>query len=436
MTDCAAKVRPAGHANCFSSEPVDIALQRRRLRPGIVAFGAAALLLAAGTTFGLARLRAAPPRVDSRSVWLGTVERSSIPREVRGPGKLVADGVHFTTAVLAGRVEEVRLEPGDPVEPDTIVAVLVNPEATLNALETERALTAAHAELGSVRAQAEIRRLEQQQAVDAARAKANEARRRRTASERLAEYDLVAGLELASVREQANEFEAAVDNEQRRLEALERATDAQVRAKDAEAERLAALYRHLQERLADLTVRAGASGVVQKIDVEPGQWVVPGTFLALITRPDELRAELRISETQARDVGPGQRALVDLRSSQVEGAVTRIEPAAVNGTVLVHVELPRPLPSGARPDLNVDGVIEVERLEDVLHIARPSFSEENTRIGLFRLEDDGRTAARTPVRLGRGSATRIEVLEGLELHDRVILSDMSRWDSVDRVRIE
>jgi HlyD family secretion protein len=404
--------------------------KRKRWILGIA--GAAVLVTASA---GLARLEPAAPSVDRAGVWVDTVRQGTMLRQVRGPGTLVPEQIRYISAVTAGRVEQLMVEPGMSVTPETELLLLSNPEVQLQAMEAQRQLAASAANLANLRAQLENQRLNQEAAVASVRSQHREAMRQAEASRELAERGLIPTLEFRRVEDTADELSQRLAIEEKRLEFLAASMEAQLAAQLSEVERLESLAALNQSYLQSLAVVAGAGGVLRELPLQEGEWVNPGSRLAVVVQPGRLRAELRIPETQAKDVVVGQTASIDTRNGIVAGRVTRIDPAVQNGTVTVDIALEGELPRGARPDLSVDGVIEIERLEDVIYTGRPAYGQAESTIGLFKLEEDGRHARRSVVRLGRSSVNTIEVVSGLQPGDIVILSDMGQWDSADRVRL-
>ena len=403
---------------------------RRWILGGI---GLAAVLL---MTVALSRLEPAAPTVEMAGVWMDTVERGTMVRQVRGPGTLVPEQIRYISAVTAGRVERVFLEPGAQVTPETELVALSNPDVQLQLMEAQRAVAASDAALANLRATLENQRLTQQGSVATIRSQYREAMRQVEVNRELAERGLLARNELRRSEDNAAELATRLEIEEEKLDFLEASNQAQLRAQMAEIERLRGLSAFQQRYVQSMRVTAGTTGVLREMSLQEGQWVNPGDRLAVVVQPGRLKAELRIPETQARDLAIGQRAAVDMRSAVIPGRVIRIDPAATNGTVTVDIALEGELPRGARPDLSVDGTIEIERLENVLHVGRPAYGQAESTVGLFRLEPDGDHARRVSVQLGRSSVNTIEIRNGLQEGDVVILSDMSAWDAQDRVRIK
>ena len=405
----------------------------RRRRPYVLALlGGLGLV---GITVGLGRLADAPPSVERSAVWIDTVRHGELLRQVSGPGTLVPEEIRWVTATTVGRVERIHLEPGSKVERDTVLVELSNPDLELEALKAERQLKIAEADLANLRATMDIERLTQKSVIASVRIEHREAKRRAEAEARLAEAEIVGALEFARTMEREEELAGRLEIEQERARILDEAVEARGAAQDAQVERLRDLARFQAEQVESLRVRAGLDGVLQELPLEVGQRVSPGTLLAKVVQPDRLKAELRIPEAQAKEVQHGQQVQVDTHNGIVPGHVVRIDPAVQRGTVKVDVALDGELPRGARPDLSVDGRIELERLRDVLYTGRPAFGRSNSRISLFKLAAGGSTATRVVVSLGGSSVSEIEILEGLEEGDRVILSDMSEWDGADRIEL-
>jgi len=402
---------------------VDVPRQRSRSeryrRPALVGAGVAVLLLVG---FAVSRLEPAVPSVDRGTIWTDTVARGEMLREVRGPGTLVPENIRLIPATSGGRVERIHARPGDQVTPGTLLLELSNPDIQLEALDAQRQLAQAEAEVVNLEATLETQRLTQVAAVAGLRAEAREATRRAEADEELAGRNLIARNEVARSRDRAAEFEERLRAAQDQLRVLERSADARMRVQVAQVQRLRAIVSFHESRTASMQVVAGAEGVLTELPLQVGQWVMPGSTLARIEEPGRLRAVLRIPETQARDLAIGQPARVDTRSGIVPGRVVRIDPAVQNGAVTVDVVLEGELPRGARADLSVDGTIEVERLDDVLYVGRPAYAQPESSAGLWRLSADGTTAERVSVRLGRASVNTIEVIEGLAAGEEVILA--------------
>jgi HlyD family secretion protein len=399
-------------------------------------YGGLAVLGLALATAGLRSLKPAAPSVDRAAVWIDSVQRGPLLIEVRGPGTLVPERVRWISAVTAGRVEKRLAEPGQEVNPDTELLELSNPDVQLEALESERQLTVAQGDRVNMRTSLETTRLNQEGNVAAAKSAYLDAKRNAEASSDLARKELISSMEASRAQDRVVELQTRYEVEEKRLAVMTEATDSQLRLQDAQVSRLRAVVDFQRERIRSMKVMAGAHGVLQELPLEVGQWAQSGAVLARLVEPGRLKAVLRIPETQAKDLTIGQPAAIDTRNGIVKGAVARIDPAVQNGTVTVDVRLEGEMPRGARPDLSVDGTIQVERLDNVLHVGRPAYGQANSTVGLFKLAADGREATRVNVRLGRTSVNTVEVLGGLQPGEKVIISDMSRWDGVDRVRVE
>lgn len=386
-------------------------------------------------TVALSRLGPAAPSVDRSTIWSDVVKRGEMVRQVRGPGTLVSEQIRWIVALTAGRVERVLLDPGAEVDSSTIILLLSNPDVEIQALEAQRQLTSEEAYLVELKTRLESQRLSQASLVATVRSQYKEAQRNLGRDEDLAEQGLISDIALQNSRDRAKELETRVEIEEQRLEVMTDAVESQLEAQRAQVGRLRSIAIFKQNLVESMEVVAGVSGVLAEMPLEEGQWVRPGDYLARVVQPGRLRAELRIPETQARDVAIGQRAWIDTRNDTIPGRVVRIDPAVQSGSVMVDVRLEGALPKEARPDLSVDGTIELERLNDVLYVGRPAYGQANSLVGLFKVVDGGRAAVRVTVRLGRASVSTIEVVEGLSVGDEVILSDMSAWDEHDRVRL-
>jgi HlyD family secretion protein len=412
----------------------DIA-EKKKKRRIVIAVGAAAGILL--ITLGLSRLKPAAPSVDKSAIWMDTVKRGPMLRQVRGPGTLVPEDIRYISAETDGHIEKlVRLPGGTPVQPDTILIEMSNPVLERDALDADSQLRAAQAELINQRAQSDRQIMDQQATAATVRSDFHQAELQAATNEGLYKEGLIADLTVKLSRVRAEELETRNGIEEKRVKSVADAAEAQVAVQEAHVEQLKALAALKRSQKDALHVRAGISGVLQELPVQVGQQVAPGTTLAKVADPNKLKAQLKIPETQAKDVQIGQPASIDTRNGVVSGKVTRIDPAVINGTVTVDVAFTEALPEGARPDLSVDGTIELDRLTDVLYVGRPAFGQEKSQIGLFRLNADGDEATRVKVRLGKTSVNTVEVLEGLKAGDKVILSDMSAWDAYDRVRLK
>lgn len=411
----------------------DLSRQRRRKR---VILGAAGVLAALVITLGLSRLKPAAPSVEQTTLWIDTVKRGPMLRQVRGPGSLVPEEIRLISAPTEGRVERILLQPGTPVTPSSVLLVLSNPELVREALDTVWELKAAQAALTNVRVGLESQLMNQKAAAATVQADYKQALLQAETNEGLFKEGLIADLTLKLSTVRAEELKIRHDLEQQRLVIAADSAKAQVAVSEAQVQQLRALSDLKRSQVEALQVRAGIEGVLQELPLQTGQRVMPGTMLARVVQPLKLKAQIRIAETQAKDIEIGQPASIDTRNGIVPGRVSRVDPASQNGTVTVDVALGADLPRGARPDLSVDGTIELDRLSDVIFVGRPAFGQEQSQVGLFRLNKDGDHATRVKVRLGKSSVNTVQILEGLIPGDRVILSDMSAWDSFDRVRLD
>lgn len=398
-------------------------------------YGGLAIVGAVLATLGLSRLDPSAPVVDRATIWMDTVERGTMLREVRGPGTLVPEQIRLIPAVTAGRVERRHLQPGTEVTAETVLLELSNADVQRELLEAERQLTAAQAQYVSLQSTLENQVLNQESLVAQTRSQYREAQRQVEANEALASQQLIAPMELQRSRDTADELAERLEIERQRLESLRRSQEPQVSAQRSQVSRLREIVAFQRGLVESMKVVAGVAGVLQEMPVEEGQWVTPGLLLARVVQPGRLKAELRVPETQATEVVVGLDAVIDTRNGLIQGRVVRVDPAVQNGTVTVDVALEGELPRGARPDLSVEGTIQIDRLDDVLYIGRPTFGQANSTVGLFRLDEDRTQATRAQVRLGAGSVNQVQIVDGLEAGDVVILSDMSNWESADRVRL-
>ena len=393
----------------------------------------AALMLA---TVAISRLRPAAPSVERGTLWMDTVRTGPMVREVRGPGTLVPEQVRWVSAVTAGRVERKLVQPGVRVTASTILLELSNPDVQIQLLQAQRQLTDAQAQVVSLKTSLETQRLTQSSLVAQIRTEYRDAIRRAAADSSLAADDLISRGDYERSRDKATELIERLQLEQQRLTLYTENIHSQLAVQEEQVGRLRAVA-DFQRNLVDaMVVRAGADGVLQELPLEVGQWATSGATLAKVVQPEKLKAVLRIPETQAKDLSLGQVASVDTRNGLAAGHVMRIDPASQNGTVTVDIALDGTLPKGTRPDLSVDGTIEIERLGEVMSMGRPAYGQANSAVGIFRMVPGTDDAERVRVDLGRSSVNRIEVVHGLQPGDVVILSDMSRWDAVERVRVK
>ena len=408
-------------------------LKRRRLRR--IGFGIVAVVVVVGASLALARMEPAPPTADADTLLIDAVKRGPFTRQVRGPGTLVPEDTRWIPATTEGRVERIRLQPGASVTADSVILELSNPQVEQEALNARLLLQSAQAQAENLRVQYENDLLTLESQLAALEAEYEQARLNADTQEALAKQQLASELERRQAHLRADTLARRVQIEHKRLESTRNSLEARLRVPRASVDQAQAVVQLNDERLQSLKVRAGFAGVLQVVPVEVGQRVGPGTNLARVADPGRLKAALQISETQAKDIEVGQVAEIDTRSAIIPGRVTRKDPAAANGTVTVDVIPTEPLPRGAVPDLSVDGTIQLERLDNVLYVSRPSLAQENSAVGLFRLAGGGRDAQRVRVAFGRASVTSIVVVTGLAEGDRVILSDMSQYDAFDTVRL-
>ncbi|HZS57955.1 MAG TPA: HlyD family efflux transporter periplasmic adaptor subunit [Gemmatimonadaceae bacterium] len=397
---------------------------------------AGAIVVVGALSVSVSKLESRPPSVEKSTLWIDSVRRGTMLRQVRAPGTLLPEHVRIISAVTAGRVEELPIKAGVTVTPESEICLLTNPDVQLQALDAQRQLSLAQGSLLTLKQTLETQKLAEAAAVTTAEMNANEADRQVTVFESLDKKGLAGTNELAKARDAAKAAQENLQIEKDRLKVLSESIDQQVALAADQVERLKAIDKFRESLVASMHVTAGEPGVLQEMPLLLGEWVVPGTILARVAQPGKLKAVLSVPETQAKDVVIGQVVSVDTRNGIVPGRVQRIDPAVNAGTVGIDVSLEGPLPSGARADLSVDGTIEIERLDNVLYVGRPAFGQPDGTISLFAIGPDGHTAVRKTVKLGKSSVTTIEVLQGLAVGDRVIISDMSAWDNVNKVRVE
>jgi HlyD family secretion protein len=398
-------------------------------------YGAIVVVLVPLVTWGLNRLKPAAPSVDRAVVWVDTVKRGPMLRQVRGLGTLVPEDIRWIAATTDGRVEKIVLRPGAKVQPDSVILELSNPELQQTTFDAGWQRKGAEADLNNLKAQLETELLNQRAAAATVESDYKQAKLTNETNEELYKSGLTSELILKQSQVRAQELATRNQIEQDRVASYERSAKARVAAAEATVERFRALEHLRQSQLDALKLRAGVSGILQLVVVEEGQRFTAGTNLARVADPARLKAQVRIAETQAKDIVIGQLGSIDTRNGIVEGHVARIDPSVVNGTVTVDVTFTGELPQGARPDLTVDGTIEIERLTDVVYVGRPAFGQEKSTVGLFKLTEGGQEAVRVQVKLGRSSVNTIEILDGLKPGDQVILSDMSAQDQFDRIRL-
>jgi HlyD family secretion protein len=410
----------------------DISKAKRKKR---LLYGFIAALMLVAITVLLARLKPAAPSVERNLVWIDTVKRGQMLRQVRGLGTLVPEEIRWIAARTQGRVDKILLRPGAKVTPESNILTLTNPDVEQAATNAESQLKASEAELLNLRVTLQSGVLQAESIAASATADFEQSRIQAEVNEQLAKDGLISALDLRLSKVRAEQHATRHSIEQRRFQFAKDTIDPQLAVKQAEVDRLRAIAKLRRDEVDALVVRSSMNGVLQLLPVEVGAQVNPGFNLARVADPTRLKAEIRVAETQAKDIQIGQPASIDTRNGVVEGRVSRIDPSVQNGTVTVDVIIAGDLPRGARPDLSVDGTIELERLDEVVHVGRPAFGQERSTVGIFKLDADGVHAVRTQVKLGRSSVNTIEIVDGLQPGDRVILSDMSQWDANDRIKL-
>ena len=413
------------------ARPATVA-KKKKIRRAIMATSGLVVIIL--VTIGVSRLKPAAPGVDRAAVWIDTVKRGPMLRLVRGSGTLVPEDIRWINTTTQGRVERILLRPGAQVTPDSVILVLSNPELQQSVQDAQLAHQSALAAYANRKAELERALLQQQAELASVETNYNNAKLNLEAQEELLKDGLVSELQVKQFRSQTADLKNRLAISQKQLENTKQGLRSQLAPQEAEVTQRQAQYQLRLQQLEDLKVKAGMAGVLSQVPVEVGQQVGPGTNLARVADPTRLKAEVRIAETQTKDIRIGQSAEVDTRNGIIKGTVTRIDPTATGGTVGVDISLDGELPPGARPDLSVDGTITLERLPDVIKVGRPAFGQENSTVMLFKLDGNGE-AHRVQVRLGRSSVNEIEVLEGLQPGDEVILSDMSAQDAYDRIRL-
>ncbi|MFL6282419.1 MAG: efflux RND transporter periplasmic adaptor subunit [Pyrinomonadaceae bacterium] len=413
--------------------------RKNRRRVKLAVYATLGLLVVGLITYGLSRLERASPSVARATVLTDTVKRGQMLRQVRGLGTLIPEEIRQIAAPVEGRVEQKFVKPGESVTPGTVLVELSNPTLRQAAVDVEYQIKTADADLNNLRSRLQSDLMTQQSTIAQIQSEYNQAKIQLDTDEQLGKEGLVPVLTLRISRVKVEQLANRVAVEQKRVGTNKSSAEAQIASQQSRIEQLRAQLRLNQEQVASLQVRAGTAGVLQEVTVEVGQQITPGTNIARVADPTSLKASLQIPETQIKDIALGQPASIDTRSggAVVPGRVQRIDPAARNGTVTVDVRLEGALPQGARPDLSVDGTIELERLDNVLYVGRPaSGGGAQASVSLFRVEADGRTAVRVPVKLGRASVNTVEVVDGLREGETVILSDTSQWDGVDKLRLD
>jgi len=400
-----------------------------------IVYAAIAVVSVAGVTYGVSRLRPAAPSVDKATTWTDEVKRGPLLIEVHGVGTLVPEDIRWLPAQTDSRVDRIVLHPGALVQPGSVVLELSNPELQREVLDAEYQLKAAQADFENLKVQVNSDLLNQKAATAAVRSDYEQAKIQHEVDEKLRAEGIGAEVTAQLSKVKVEQLAIRLQLEEDRTKNTADSAKARLMAQQSHVDQQRALYDLKRSEADALHVRAGIQGVLQVVPVEVGQHVTPGTNLARVADPKHLKAEIKIAESQAKDVVIGQKASVDTRNGIVRGQVARIDPSVQNGTVTVDVQFSDPLPYSARPDLSVDGTIEIENLKDVLFVSRPVHGQSDSTIGLFKLVDDGSEALRVNVKLGKTSVNTIEILQGLKVGDKVVLSDMSAWDAVDRIRL-
>jgi HlyD family secretion protein len=389
-----------------------------------------------GITYGLTKLKPAAPPLDPSTAVIDTVKRGEMVRDVRGNGTLVPQVTRWVPAPADGRVENILLQAGVEVSPETVIVELSNPQLEQQATDADFQVKAAEADAENLKVKLESDAMTQKSQIATINAQYSQAKMQLDADESLAKQGLVADLVLKISRVAVQDLANRLKVEQERLAVNSKSTKAQLNAASSRLQQLRVMAKLRRDQVDALKVRAGTAGVLQQVSVQVGQQVTPGLNIARVADPASLKAVLRVAETQIKDVRVGQPVLVDTRNGVIQGTVSRIDPAAREGTFDVDASLIGPLPPSARPDLSVDGTIELERLKDVLKVGRPAFGQANQTIGMFVLTPDGSEAVRTKVTLGRNSVSTVEILDGLKEGDKVIISDTSALDSYNRIRLK
>jgi HlyD family secretion protein len=409
-----------------------IAKQKRRRRILFASGGVLALIV---ITVALSHLKPAVPSVDRSTVWVDTVKRGPMLREVRGLGTLVPEEIRWIPANTEGRVEKIVVRPGTHVKADTVILELSSPELEQAARDAESKLKAAEAEFTTLQAKLQRDLLDQESTTARVHSELEQARMESETNEQLKKNGLVAELQYKTAQVKAAELANRDAIEQKRLNFARDSIEPQLASKQAEVDQVKAAAQLKLDQVEALHVKAGMNGVLQQMPVDVGQRVKIGDNLARVADPTKLKAEIKIAETQAKDIQIGEKATIDTRNGVVTGHVTRVDPAVEQGTVKVDAQIDGELPRGARPDLTIDGTIELERLDDVIYVGRPAFGQENNTVSIFKIVSGSSEAVRTPVKLGRSSVNSIEIVNGLQPGDQVILSDTSAWDAHERIRL-
>jgi len=428
-------VRPTGFTLGLSSMDVPregVAAKKRKRRILIISASAVGLLLA---TFALSRLKPAAPSVERSSVWIDTVKRGPMVRQVRGLGTLVPEEIRWIPANTEGSCEKILIWPGTKVEAGDVILELSSPELEQSAHDAELQAKAAEAELTTLRANLQRGLLDQESTTAKVRSDYEQAKMERQTNDQLNKNGLIATLQYRTSQVKEEELANRNQIEEKRLQFARDSIEPQLASKQAAVDQANQLAKLKLDQVEALHVKAGMAGVLQQLPVQIGQRLKVGDNLARVADPSKLKAQVKIAETQAKDIQPNQQAVIDTRNGVVKGHVKRVDPAVEQGTVTVDVAFDEELPKGARPDLSVDGTIELERLDNVVYVGRPAFGQENNTVGMFKLVAGSNEAVRTPVKLGKSSVNTIEIISGLNPGDQVILSDTSAWDSHERIRL-
>jgi multidrug efflux pump subunit AcrA (membrane-fusion protein) len=413
----------------------EIKQQRRRRQ---ILWGMVGLVCLGGVTVGVSRLKPAAPEVERSTIWTDAVKRGPMLRQVRGLGSLIPSQ-EFTRQIPAeteATVVRILKLPGSQVKADTVLLEMSNSQVEQAAVDVRLQLKAAEAEYQSLRVTLQSNLMNQKAGAATVNSDYTQAKLQADTDKALYDLGVISGMAYKNSKSKSDELTTRNNIEGERLDINQKAIESQLAQQQAKVDQMRVLAELKQKQLDALKVRSGIEGVLVDLPLQVGQHVTPGTMLAKVIQPDHLIAELKVAETQARDVQIGQPAVVDTHNGTVDGEVMRVDPAVQNGTVTVDVKLTGELPKGARPDLSVDGTIDLERLDNVLYVGRPAFGQENSTISLFKLDPDGKGGVRVPVKVGRASVNSIQVLEGLHEGDTVILSDMSRYDNTERVRLD
>jgi HlyD family secretion protein len=419
---------------------VDIKRPPASKRNQYIAWGAGVVAIVVVSIL-ISGLKPAAPSVERATLWVDSVRRGELLREVRAPGTLVPEHIRIIAAVTAGRVEAIPVRPGVTVTPSSLLVEMSNTDVQLQALAADQAVTAARGQLASLRRQLQQSRLAQEGTIAQLHTQIEDANRQLKVVEALDKKGLASSSEIAAARDRVKELQTREQIEAQQLQEMVSSGKEQLALTEEQVQRLTAIVVEQRNRVRSMHVTAGENGVLLSLGsggatLELGQWINPGMELARVAQPGRLKAVLRVPETQARDISLGQKASIDTRNGVVGGHVMRIDPGSQQGTVVVEIAIDGELPRGARADMSVDGTIELERLPNVLYVGRPAYGSAESTVGLFKVSDDGKEATRVNVKLGRASVNTIEVIQGLAVGDSVIISDMSQWDATSRVRLK